>query len=115
MFQPGVFNNPTQGTPVYVAYSADTKGYSTDFSNIGPVAGIAWRPNVQSGFLRKILGDPELATINGGFTRSFVRSRFDQFLNVYNGNPGPDDHGHAQHLGLGVSHRARPVNPGRFC
>jgi hypothetical protein len=88
MFQPGSFNNPTQGTPTYVAYSADTKGYSTDYSNIGPVAGIAWRPNVQSGFMRKILGDPELATINGGFTRSFVRTRFDQFLNVYNGNPG---------------------------
>ncbi len=88
MFNPGVFNNPGLTQPVYVPYSSDTKGYSTDFNNISPVAGIAWRPNVQSGFLRKVLGDPELATINGGFTRSFVRTRMDNFLNIYQGNPG---------------------------
>ena len=66
----------------------DNKGYNTDFNNLAPNVGIAWRPNVQDGFLRTILGDPELATINGGYTRSFNRERLDRFLNVYNGNPG---------------------------
>ena len=75
-------------TPEYVLYSADTKGYNTDFNNIAPNIGIAWRPNVQDGFLRKLLGDPELATINAGCTRSFNRERLDRFLTVYNGNPG---------------------------
>jgi len=88
MFNPGSFNNPGLTQPVYTQYSNDSKGYSTDFNNIGPVLGMAWRPNVQGGFLRKLLGDPELATINGGYTRSFVRTRLDSFLTVFDGNPG---------------------------
>jgi hypothetical protein len=55
---------------------------------VAPNVGIAWRPNVQSGWLRQVLGDPEIATINGGFTRSFNRERLDRFLDIYNGNPG---------------------------
>ena len=70
------------------SYDTSNKGYNTDFNNLAPIVGIAWRPNAQSGFLRALLGDPELATINAGYTRSFVRTRLDQFLNVYNGNPG---------------------------
>ena len=85
---PGVYNAPDQPEPTYIQYGSATKGYETDLNNLGPILGIAWRPNVQDGWLRKLLGDPELATINGGFTRSFVRTRMDQFLNVYNGNPG---------------------------
>ena len=88
MFNPGVFNAPEVVQPVYVGYSSNTKGYSTDLNNFGPVLGLAWRPNVQSGFMRKFLGDPELATINGGYTRSFVRVRMDNFLTVYDANPG---------------------------
>jgi hypothetical protein len=38
--------------------------------------------------MRTILGDPELATVSGGYTRSFARPQLDQFLNVFNGNPG---------------------------
>jgi outer membrane receptor protein involved in Fe transport len=64
MFQPGTFGNPTAPLPSYVLYTKDNKGYNTDFNNLGPIVGIAWRPNVQDGWMRKILGDPELATIN---------------------------------------------------
>ena len=74
--------------PMWYQYTSDTKGYSTDFNNVAPNVGISWRPNVQSGWLRKVLGDPELASFNGGWTRSFTRPTLDQFLNVYNGNPG---------------------------
>ncbi len=88
MFQPGTFGNPTAPAPSYYLYTKYNKGYNTDFNNLGPIVGVAWRPNVQSGWLRALLGDPEIATVNGGFTRSFVRTRLDQFLNVYNGNPG---------------------------
>ena len=87
MFNPGDIRNPGV-TPEYVQYSAASKGYNTDKNNIAPNVGVAWRPNVQSGFLRTILGDPELATINGGFSRSFNRERLDRFLTVFNGNPG---------------------------
>jgi hypothetical protein len=88
MFKPGQFGNPTIGAPVYILYTKDNKGYNTDLNNLGPVVGVSWRPNVQSGWLRTVLGDPEVATVNSGFTRSFVRARVDSFLNVYNGNPG---------------------------
>ena len=88
MFRPGAYGNPTAGVPSYFLYTKDNKGYSTDFNNLGPVVGIAWRPNVQDGWLRTILGDPEIATVNGGFTRSFVRTTLTNFLTVYDGNPG---------------------------
>src|SRR4029453_11516044 len=45
MFNPGVFNNPTIGAPAYILYTKDNKGYNTDFNNLGPVIGAAWRPN----------------------------------------------------------------------
>ena len=87
MFQPGYLPSPAV-TPTYIQYDVTNKGYNTDFNNIGPNVGIAWRPNRQTGWLRTFLGDPELATINAGYTRSFNRERMDQFLNVYDGNPG---------------------------
>ena len=39
-----------------------SEGYETDLNNFAPSAGIAWQPNVESGFLHKILGDPAQAT-----------------------------------------------------
>ena len=62
MFNPGVLNNPNQ-VPTYVRYEPNNKGYTTDKNNFAPNVGIAWRPNVQEGWLRRILGDPEMATV----------------------------------------------------
>ncbi len=36
--------------------------YKTDWNNFAPNVGVAWRPNVQGGWLRTLLGDPEQAT-----------------------------------------------------
>jgi hypothetical protein len=88
MFNPGSFLDPTAPAPTYVQYSAKTKGYDTDFNNIAPNVGVAWRPNVQEGWLRNVLGDPEIASVSGGYSKSYNRERLDGFLNVYNGNPG---------------------------
>lgn len=88
MMSPGEILDPTAPAPSYVQYSAKTKGYNTDLNNIAPNLGVAWRPNVQEGMLRSILGDPEIASVAGGYSRSFNRERLDQFLGVYNGNPG---------------------------
>jgi hypothetical protein len=87
LFNPGAPVSPGI-TPKYVEYNANTKGYDTDFNNFAPNIGISWRPNKQSGFLRTFLGDPELATINAGYSRSYSRERLSQFLSAYNGNPG---------------------------
>jgi hypothetical protein len=59
-----------------------------DYNNIAPNVGFSWRPNVQSGWLRTFLGDPEVSTISSGFSRSYNRERFDRFTAVYTGNPG---------------------------
>jgi hypothetical protein len=87
LFAPGSLLNPTQ-VPTYVFYNAGNAGYSVDKNNFAPNVGASWRPNVQNGWLRRMLGDPEQATISGGFSRSFNRERLDTFLNVFSGNPG---------------------------
>lgn len=87
MFNPGDLRNPNV-VPQYYQYTTDTKGYDTDINNLAPNVGVSWRPNKTAGAWRTILGDPELATVSGGYTRSFGRPQLDQFLNVFNGNPG---------------------------
>ena len=67
-----------------------TEGYKTDKNNFGPSISVAWRPNVQSGWLRPLLGDPEHATIRGGYTLSYERQGMGVFTGVYNTNPGTD-------------------------
>jgi hypothetical protein len=88
MFQPGVIPSPEQTSVTYVSYSSQSKGYNTDLNNLAPNIGAAWRPNVQEGWLRRVFGDPEIASFSGGYSRSYNRERLDGFLNVYNGNPG---------------------------
>jgi len=49
---------------------------------------VAWRPNVQSGWLRTLLGDPEQATIRGGYSTAYERQGLLVFTGVYGPNPG---------------------------
>jgi hypothetical protein len=87
MFNPGVLNNDGH-VPIYSKYDPGNPGYNTDYNNFAPNVGISWRPNVQNGWLRRILGDPDTATISGGFTRSYNRERIDRFRSVFANNPG---------------------------
>ena len=74
--------------PEYVQLGEGTNGYNIDWNNVSPNIGVAWRPNVQSGWLRALLGDPEQATIRGGFSVQFERQGFGVFTGLYGGNPG---------------------------
>jgi hypothetical protein len=87
LFNPGVFNNPGQ-VPTYVAYDPGQPGFTTKWTDFGPNVGAAWRPNVQDGFMRKILGDPDQATVRAVFSHQFNRPRMDAFTGLFNGNPG---------------------------
>jgi hypothetical protein len=87
IFMPGVLGNPNQ-VPKYVRYDPGNPGYNTDYNNFAPNIGLSWRPSVQEGWLRRLLGDPELATVSGGFTRSYNRERIDRFRGVFANNPG---------------------------
>ena len=84
-FQPGTL---TGISPQYVQYDSGNPGYETDWNNVAPNVGGAWRPNVQDGWLRKILGDPEQATIRAGFSIAYIRERMDRFTGLYSANPG---------------------------
>ncbi len=84
-FQPGALNGIS---PQYVQYDSGNPGYDTDWNNFAPNVGGAWRPNVQDGWLRTILGDPEQATIRAGYSVAFTRERMDRFTGLYSANPG---------------------------
>ena len=67
MFRPGVF----EGSPTtYKLLEEGTNAYNTDWNNWAPSGSVAWRPNVQSGFLRTLLGDPDQATSGSGLEQS---------------------------------------------
>jgi hypothetical protein len=85
LFKPGVL---TGQVTTYDQYSAGTPGYNTDWNNIGPSVGAAWRPNARSGFWRALLGDPEQATIRGGFAVAYNRESNNAFTGPFSNNPG---------------------------
>jgi hypothetical protein len=88
LFQPGFVGNPGFTGARFIPLTAETKGYNLDLNNFGPNIGANWRPNVQTGWLRTLLGDPEQAMVSGGYSKTFNLERVDQFRNVYVGNPG---------------------------
>jgi hypothetical protein len=74
--------------PEFKQLTRDTQGYATDWNNFAPTIGIAWRPNVQTGWLRTLLGDPEQATLRGGYSVAYERQGLSTFIARYDGNPG---------------------------
>jgi hypothetical protein len=74
--------------PNFKQLKAGTQGYKTDKNNFGPSFSVAWRPNVQNGWLRALLGDPDQATLRGGYTVSYERQGMGVFTDVYALNPG---------------------------
>jgi hypothetical protein len=88
LFQPANLAGGASFVPSYTAFTPGTAGYKTDWNNLAPNAGVAWRPNVQTGFLRRLLGDPEQATVRAGYAVSYSLERLDRFSTLYGDNPG---------------------------
>lgn len=74
--------------PEFKQLTRDTQGYNTDWNNLAPTIGVAWRPNVQDGWLRTLLGDPEQATFRAGYSVAYERQGLSEFIGRYDGNPG---------------------------
>ncbi len=74
--------------PEFRQLTAKTQGYDTDWNNLAPTISLAWRPNVQGGFLRTLLGDPEQATFRGGYSVAYERQGLSEFIGRYDSNPG---------------------------
>jgi Carboxypeptidase regulatory-like domain len=85
LFRPGT--TPGNVT-TYQQYAAGRPGYNTDWDNVAPSLGVAWRPNAQSGVMRTLLGDPDQATIRAGFAIAYNRESNTVFTGPYNANPG---------------------------
>ena len=87
LFKPGQIPAPNV-VPQYVKYDPGSPGFNTDYNNLAPNIGVAWRPDVQDGFLRTLLGDPDQATVRAGYSIAFNRERMDRFTGLYGGNVG---------------------------
>jgi hypothetical protein len=85
-FQPGADSG--KANPEFVQLTSGTQGYKTDRNNIAPSVSVAWRPNVQSGWLRRVLGNPDQATVRAGWSVAYERQGMNQFTGVFGANPG---------------------------
>ena len=84
-FQPGATGGKV---PEFEQLTKGTLGYHTDWNNLAPSVGIAWRPNVHDGWFRGLLGDPDQATIRGGYSVAYERQGMGVFTGVFGPNPG---------------------------
>ena len=79
---------PGAVTPTFKQLSSGTLGYKTDWNNVAPSAQIAWRPNRRDGFWRTLLGDPDQATVRGGYSIAYERQGMAVFTDTYGDNQG---------------------------
>jgi hypothetical protein len=84
-FQPGASGGVT---PEFIQLTRGTLGYKTDWNNVGPTVGVAWRPNRQDGILRALLGEPEQATLRAGYSIGYERQGMSEFTGTFGANPG---------------------------
>ena len=54
--------------PDFQRFSRGSLGYDTDWNNLAPNIGVAWRPNVQSGFLRRDPRRSGAGDVRAGFS-----------------------------------------------
>jgi len=74
--------------PKYILLEKGSEGYKTDLNNVAPSVSMAWRPNIQSGFMRHILGDPDQATLRAGYSEAYDRQGLTRFTGLYGDNRG---------------------------
>jgi Carboxypeptidase regulatory-like domain/TonB-dependent Receptor Plug Domain len=89
-----------QLTPDYDRFEPGRSAHKTNWFDFAPNAGVAWRPSVETGWLRTLLGDPEQATIRAGYALSYNQERIDRFTGNAGANPGGTV-GVARDLGTG--------------
>jgi Carboxypeptidase regulatory-like domain/TonB dependent receptor/TonB-dependent Receptor Plug Domain len=75
-------------TSQYILLEEGSQGYKMDLNNFAPSASVAWRPDVESGFLRTLLGDPNQATLRAGYSEAYERQGLTRFTDLYGGNRG---------------------------
>ena len=99
LFKPGTL---TGQNPVFKQYDNSNSAYKTDWNNVAPSVGAAWRPALGNKWLAMLLSDEPV--IRGGYSMSFTKAATDFFNGIYGDNPGQTrpgsrsvHHGHADH------------------
>jgi hypothetical protein len=83
LYKPGTL---TGTVPKLVPYENNRPAYNTDYNNIAPSIGFAWRPSFKSKLLTGLLSsDP---VFRGGYSISYTRLGTGFFDSNYSGNPG---------------------------
>jgi hypothetical protein len=85
LFKPGTL---TGRAPTYVNYTKGTPAFKTDRNNFAPSLGMTFRPNVQSGFLRRLLGEDGDTVLFGSYAIAYERAGMSDFSDVFSDNPG---------------------------
>ena len=86
IFVPGASGG--QLVPTFDRFNAGDPAHKTNWFDFAPNIGIAWRPDVQEGFLKTLLGDPEQATFRAGYGLSYNQERIDRFTANAGANAG---------------------------
>ncbi|MBA2303379.1 MAG: TonB-dependent receptor, partial [Acidobacteria bacterium] len=86
LFQPGASSG--QLTPDFDRFEPGRPAHKTNWTDFAPNIGVAWRPDVQGGWLRTLLGDPEQATVRAGYGLSYNQERIDRFTANAGSNSG---------------------------
>jgi hypothetical protein len=81
-------NQTGKVVPEYYPFTPGTRAFNPNYDNFGYNAGVAWRPNVDGGWLRTLLGDPAQATVRAGYSMTYNVERFDRFTANAGSNPG---------------------------
>ena len=84
LFQPGIRGVP----PTFTQLKKGEHAYSTDWNNVAPNLGVAWRPAASSGLLRKLLGAGGDSVVRASFSRSYNWEGLEPFTDLYLLNPG---------------------------
>ena len=86
IFVPGASGG--QLVPDFDRFEPGDPAHRTNWFDFAPNIGVAWRPDVQSGWLKTLLGDPEQATLRAGYGLSYNQERIDRFTANAGSNPG---------------------------
>ena len=86
LFAPG--STGGQLVPTFDLFEPGTPSHKTNWTDFAPNVGVAWRPDVQDGWMHTLLGDPEQATVRAGYSLTYNQERIDRFTANSGSNAG---------------------------